>query len=382
MGLLVGAGLLVRGSMPHRGAAGPGFDPRDTLTLRLDTPRSMRGDPAARARAFAAALGSVRALPGVRAAALASPDAWLGLGPEDDVTTYCRRCFSSGLFMPMLHGVVRHLSVSEGWAGTLGIPLAGGRDLAARDAGRRVVMVNQALAARLYPADNPLGQTLSMKRGGPKYTVVGIAGDVAPTGPGTPNERVPAVYLPASLHPPTRAGLAVRAASGDPLALRPAVEAALRRAVPGAAVGDAMTMETRLARYGAPLRWFAAVLAAVAIAALLLCSGGVYAVVAYGVARRTREIGVRMALGARVRQVISHVLGGGLRMARTGTMLGALMALGVAQTLALQFRGVPMDDAATWLSVPAILAAVTLAASWIPARRAARVDPMEALRDE
>ncbi|HKP77304.1 MAG TPA: FtsX-like permease family protein, partial [Longimicrobiaceae bacterium] len=143
-----------------------------------------------------------------------------------------------------------------------------------------------------------------------------------------------------------------------------------------------MTMEAALARYDSPLRWFAAVLAAVAAAALLLGSAGMYAVVSYGVARRTREIGVRMALGARAGQVIRHVLGGGLRLARTGTILGALMAFGVAQTVSLRFRGIPLWDTPTWLGVPLLLAAVTLVASWIPARRAARVHPMEALRRE
>jgi len=174
----------------------------------------------------------------------------------------------------------------------------------------------------------------------------------------------------------------VRVAHGDPRALAPAVEAALRASVPGARVSGVMTMEERLAAYDAPLRWFAAVLAFVAAAALLLGSGGVYAVVAYGVARRTREIGVRMALGARVGQVVRHVLGGGLRLARTGTILGAMMGFGVAQTLSMRFRGIPLFDAPTWLLVPTALAAATLAASWIPARRAARVDPLTALRGE
>ncbi|HEX8904070.1 MAG TPA: FtsX-like permease family protein, partial [Longimicrobiaceae bacterium] len=382
MGLLVGAGLLVRGSAPHAGAAGPGFDPRDTLTLRLQAPPSLQSDPAARARAFSAALGSVQALPGVRAAAFATPEAWLGLGPWDEVTTYCDRCFMSGAFTPIIHGSTRHLAVSPGWAATLGIAVVRGRELGPQDAGRRVVVINQAMGALLYPAGQPVGQELSLQRRGPHYTVVGIVGDVAPTGPGTPNERVPALYLPADLHPPTTVGMAVRAADGNPRALEPAVRAALRQALPGAAIGEVMTMEERLARYAAPLRWFAAVLAAVAAAALLLCSGGVYSVVAYGVARRTREIGVRMALGARVWQVVRHVVAGGMRMARTGTMLGGLMAIGVAQTLALQFRGVAMGDAAVWLLVPVILATVTVVASWIPARRAARADPMEALREE
>jgi virulence-associated protein VagC len=242
-------------------------------------------------------------------------------------------------------------------------------------------MINQALGAILYPGGEPLGKELSFTAKGAHYRIVGIVGDVAPKGPGTPSARAPALYLPASLHPPAVAGVAIRA-RGDPLVLEPAVRAALLRAVAGATVGEAMTMEARLDRYAAPLRWFAAVLMAVAAAALLLCSGGVYAVVAYGVGRRTQEIGVRMALGARAGQVVRHVLAGGLRMARKGTILGALMALGVAQTLANEFRGVPVADLFVWLAVPTLLVAVALVASWIPARRAARIDPMAALRDE
>jgi predicted lysophospholipase L1 biosynthesis ABC-type transport system permease subunit len=243
-------------------------------------------------------------------------------------------------------------------------------------------VVNQAFVGRLFPGADPLGKRVSLLPDGPRYTVIGVVGDISPRGTGTPLGAASAIYLPSVQHPPETVGLAVRATGGDPLALAPAVRAAVRAAVPGARVSEEMTMEARLAAYDAPLRWFAAVLAAIAAAALLLSSGGVYAVVAYGVARRTREIGVRMALGARVAQVVRHVLGGGLRLARAGTLFGAMMGFGVAQTLSMQFRGIPLFDLPTWLLVPAVLAAVTLAASWIPARRAARVDPMAALRGE
>jgi predicted lysophospholipase L1 biosynthesis ABC-type transport system permease subunit len=244
------------------------------------------------------------------------------------------------------------------------------------------VVVNQAFANRLFPGGEPLGKRIALLPHGPRYTVVGVVGDLSPRGTGTPMAPEPALYLPARRHPPRTAGLAVRATGGDPRALAPAVEAAVRAAMPGARLSEVMTMEERLAAYDAPLRWFAAVLAAVAAAALLLSSAGVYAVVAYGVARRTREIGVRMALGALARQVVRHVVGGGLRLARTGTILGALMGFGVAQTLSMRFRGIPLFDAPTWVLVPMALAAVTLVASWIPARRAARVDPMVALRSD
>ena len=382
MGLLIGAGVLVRGSVPDARTASPGFDTHDTLTLRLETPAALQRRPAARAAALGAAVAAVRALPGVRAAALGSPDAWLNLGPLDDVTSFCRECWLGMIATPVLHGATRTLVVSPGWFATLGAPLLRGREIEPRDAGTRVAVINQAFAARLFPGGEPLGKRVALLPHGPRYTVVGIVGDISPRGTGTPLAPAPSMYLPAERHPPSAAGLAVRAADGDPRALAPAVEAAVRAAMPGARMSEVMTMEERLALYDAPLRWFAAVLAAVAAAALLLSSGGVYAVVAYGVARRTREIGVRMALGARVRQVVRHVLGGGLRLARTGTILGAMMGFGVAQTLSMRFRGIPLFDAPTWVLVPAVLAAVTIVASWIPARRAARVDPMAALRSD
>ncbi|MFL5381938.1 MAG: FtsX-like permease family protein [Longimicrobiaceae bacterium] len=382
MGLLVGAGVLVRGSVPDARAAGPGFDIHDTLTLRVDPPAALHARPAERARALDAALAAVRALPGVRAAALGSPDAWLNLGPVDDVTTFCRECHLGPIFTPVLHGATRNLAVSAGWFSTLRAPLLQGREIAPGDVGARVVVVNRAFAYLLFPGGEPLGKRIALLPHGPRYTVVGVVGDLSPRGTGTPMAPEPALYLPARRHPPRTAGLAVRAAGGDPRALAPAVEAAVRAVMPGARLSEVMTMEERLAAYDAPLRWFAAVLAAVAAAALLLSSAGVYAVVAYGVARRTREIGVRMALGALARQVVRHVVGGGLRLARTGTILGALMGFGVAQTLSMRFRGIPLFDAPTWLVVPMALAAVTLAASWIPARRAARVDPMVALRSD
>jgi predicted permease len=382
MGLLVGAGVLIRGSMPGGRAAGPGFDPHDTLTLRLDTPSTLHARAAERGRALDAALAAVRALPGVRAAALGSPDAWLNLGPEDDVTTFCRACHLGLIVTPVLRGATRNLAVSPGWFAALGVPMLSGRELEPGDADARVVVVNQAFVGRLIPGADPLGKRVALMPDGPRYTVIGVVGDISPRGTGTPLGAASAIYLPAVHHPPETVGLAVRAAGGDPLALASSVRAAVRSALPGARVSEVMTMEARLAGYDAPLRWFAAVLAAIAAAALLLSSGGVYAVVAYGVARRTREIGVRMALGARAAQVVRHVLGGGLRLARTGTLLGAMMGFGVAQTLSMRFRGIPLFDLPTWVLVPAVLAAVTLAASWIPARRAARVDPMAALRGE
>ncbi len=382
MALLVGAGLLIRGSLPGTAAQAPGFDPRDTLTLRLDTPAALAASPARRAAALGAALARVRAVPGVRAAALGSPDAWLGLGAEDRVTTFCRECSQANMVTPVLVGPARNLAVSPGWFRALGVRVLQGREMAEADRGRRVAVINRAFAGQLYPRGEPLGKALSPTGFfGATYTVVGVVDDVAPPGAGTPQARTPALYLSTELHPPTSAAVAVRT-RGDPMALAPAVAAALRAAIPGARVGPAMTMEARLARYRAPLGWFAAVLCAVAAAALLLCVAAVYAVVAYGVARRTREIGIRMALGARDRQVVRHVLAGGVRLARAGAIFGAMLAVGTGQTVAHFFRGVDVVDPATYAAVAAVLGGAAIAASWIPARRAARLDPLDALRTE
>ncbi|HET7230179.1 MAG TPA: FtsX-like permease family protein [Longimicrobium sp.] len=382
MGLLVGAGVLIRSSLPGTTPPSPGFDPRDTLTLRLDTPATLAADPSRRTAALQSALERIRAIPGVRAAAFGSPDAWLGLGPRDKVTTWCDECSLANVWTPILVGPARNLSVSEGWFGTLGVRVLKGRALTDADRGRRVVVINQAFAGLLYPRGEPIGKMLApMGFFGTRYTVVGVVDDVAPSGPGTPRAKAAALYLPAGIHPPTAAAVAVRAA-GDPVRLAPAVRAAIRAAIPGARVSEVMTMEARLARYRAPLGWFGVVLCAVAVAALLLCVGAVYSVVAYGVARRTREIGVRMALGAREGQVVRHVLGGGVRLARAGAIFGALLAIGTGQTVAWFFRGVPVLDPATLLAVAAVLGGAAVAASWLPARRAARLDPLEALRAE
>jgi putative ABC transport system permease protein len=152
MALLVGAGLLVRSSLPGTAPISPGFDPRDTLTLRLDTPATLAADPARRAAALAMALERVRAVPGVRAAALGSPDAWLGLGPQDKVTTFCRECSLANVWTPILVGPARNLAVSPGWFGALGVRVLKGREITEADRGRRVAVINQAFAGRLFPS--------------------------------------------------------------------------------------------------------------------------------------------------------------------------------------------------------------------------------------
>ena len=403
MALLTGALALVRSAAPPAArAANPGFDPRDTLTLRMEVPARLAADAEGRAAYLGAALAELRALPGVRGASLSTPGAWLGIGPEDRVTTRCRGCYeagrsleptpvhavawgrNTGINLPSLVGTARHFSVSPGYFRALGLPLLGGRELGAGDGpdAPPAVVINAAMARRLFPNAEPVGQRL-LPNGmfTTAYLVVGVVGDARPGGVADTVEPVPAVYFSALQHPPRAVAVAVRAA-GNPLAMAPAVGRALRRSAPGARLGEMETMEAVLARHRAPAAWFAGVLGALAAFAAFLCAAGVYAVVAFHVSRRRREIGIRMAVGAREGQVVRHVVGQGARVTRMGVGIGALAALALGRGLEEGFRGVHPYDPATYLAVALLLAAAALLASLGPARRAARVDPTIALQAE
>jgi predicted lysophospholipase L1 biosynthesis ABC-type transport system permease subunit len=251
------------------------------------------------------------------------------------------------------------------------------------------VAVVSLLAARtLFPGAEPVGQHILPRREAsmlsvattiPKYRVVGIVADVRPLGPGVGEKVAPIVYVSAFKHPPREVGVAVRA-TGDPMRLAGAVERAVMAATPGALIRDVMTMEERLARFAAPVRWTAGVLGVLAMVGVVLACAGLFGVVREGVARRTREIGVRMALGARQEQVVRHVVGDAMRLARTSLILGSLAAYATARTLQVFFHGMRPFDPALYAAVAVLLTAVALLASWIPARRAATVDPMVAIR--
>lgn len=375
--LLTATVLLVRGSAPGAVAGAPGLDPRDTLVYRVALPQA---DAAGRAEMERRLVDAARAVPGVRAAAASHPEAWLGLGPEDRVRTLCDRCVWGNTHAPMLVGTARHLAVSPGWFAALGVPLAAGRE-PERGEGR-AVLVNRAFAVTLLPRADPVGQRVAFGEWTRNpYTVVGVVEDVRAPGPGNGAAAPPTVYLSTGDHPPAELSIAARA-GGDPAALMAPVARALAAAVPGARVGEGTTLAEAMERHHAPLRWFARVLAALAAAATLSAAGGLYGVMSFTVARRTREIGVRAALGATPARVLREVVGEGARLAAWGAAVGSIGALTVARLLQERFAGVDPLEPAPYLAVAIALAAVTLAASAIPARRAARLDAARALRAE
>jgi predicted permease len=271
--------------------------------------------------------------------------------------------------------------VSPGYFRTVGLKLLRGRLIRDSDGtfAPPVLLINQAAADRFFPGRDPLGAQIRFW--GADRTIVGVAA----------NERFHGlavrpsigVYVPLAQAPSAGGAhvLLVRAIA-DPLALAPAVRAAIRELDPGLAVFGLESLEQTLAGSFAERRFTLVLVGLFASLALLIAAIGLYGVLSFGVARRTREIGVRMALGARPERVLGMVVGEGLRVTLVGITGGLLGALALTRLLASLLFGVTPTDPITFAAVAIFLALEAVAASYVPARRAARVDPAVALRDQ
>jgi putative ABC transport system permease protein len=246
-----------------------------------------------------------------------------------------------------------------------------------------VAVVSETFARRYWAGRSPLGARITL--GNPLdststwMTVVGVVGDVRQEGPAAP--AYPQLYLPLAQAPGRSMVIALRTA-GDPSALTPGVKRAVASLDPGLALGRVATMEERLSGVMARPRVNAALLGGFAATALVLAALGIYGVIAYGVSQRTRELGIRMALGARSDDVLRLVLRQGLTPVAAGLALGLTAAAAASRALRGLLYGVAATDLATYGVVAAFLAAVALVASYLPARRAASADPVIALRAE
>lgn len=384
--LLAGAGVLLR-SFGSLDAASPfAHDPADTLTLRLEVPAGEAyAAPAERAAYLARLLEGVASAPGVRAAALATPGAPLGLGTQELAHAWRGEVGEPGRVSGM--GVVkpaRYLSVSPGYFETLGLRVTDGRGFRPRDrAGAEpVVVISETFAHRLFPRSDPLGHKVQlggMSLRGTFYTVVGVVEEVRVPGLGTGSVPVPTLYLSALQHPPAAAELAVRT-GGDAAGTLAGVRGAAARLEPRQRLDDPLTLAERLRRHAEPLRWIAGMLAAVAALSTLLAAWGLYGVIHYTVSQRTRELGIRAALGAPPRSLVRLVMREGGGVVARGMALGLAGALCLARLLEFLFHGARALDPWVYGTVAALLGGVALAASYRPARAAARVDPLVALR--
>ncbi len=372
--LLIGAGLLME-SFQRLVAVNPGFTPEDVVTMKISLPTSRYRTAQQRGEFFSEILRHVESLPGVRSA---------GLSDSLPLTPYAT-------FMAPTHllprGTESHLrmiqiranTVSPGYFYTLGIPVLKGRTFTNHDNAQSesVIVVNEALARRLWPGDNPVGK--SFKPFFSLFTVVGVVGNVRHQGLGRKVDYE--IYTPYLQGNATFMQLAVRTA-GEEAGIASAIGKQVRSVDPDQPIYDVSSLKHRLSESLAPRRFNMELLGIFAFIALALAVVGIYGVMAFSVTRRTHEIGIRMALGAEKRDVLKMVIGQGLKLALVGVAIGIAGALALTRFLSTLLYGVKPTDPLTFIAVSLILIAVALLACYIPARRAAKVDPMVALRYE
>ena len=354
----------------------PGFDANQLLTFQLTMPDAVASNDQARDAYQARLLEALRAIPGVTGAAFANQL------PLDGC------CLGTTLYPDGRPGDadsverVAFVTASVGFVEALRIPLRSGRLLDARDTNEKLVnvVINEATSAKYWPGENPIEARgrLGDPDKGPPIRVVGVVGDVRNDGLGKP--PVPEVYLLSAITTVNPMGFVVR----SPLSteqLVPEVRRAIRSADPTLAVDEIATMSETIRDSLVLERAGSFVMAFFAVAALLMASLGIYGVVAYGVRQRRVEIGTRMAVGAVKRDVLRLVVGGGLRMAVIGVVIGSVAVLGTALLLA-RFFDVYELGLLPFVASTAIVGTVAALASSVPAWRATLLSPMVAIRDE
>ncbi len=374
--LLVGAGLLAK-SYARLAAVDPGFDPERVLTLRVSLPSARYTEEKLVAFAHAAA-ERLAAIPGVDSAGTVSflPFA----GPASGTTLEIEGQ------PPRPKGAERVTGVNIADAAffrALRIPLLRGRLFSADEerAARHVVIVNEAFVRAYFPSEDPIGKrvTIAMKDVDEPTTIIGVVGDSKHAALDRAVE--PMAYWPQPELPMSSLTFVLHATS-DAAALGPAARRALAELDPQQPVADVREMTSLLSRSIAQARFNTFVLMVFAAVALLLAAVGIAGVMAVAVAQRTREIGIRMALGARASQVVAQVVRQGIALALAGVALGVAGALVLARLLGALLYGVAATDPPTFALVAGGLVVVALLACAVPARRAAQVDPMIALRAE
>jgi putative ABC transport system permease protein len=374
--LLVGSGLLFR-SLERLLAVSPGFEASGLLTMQVQTSGLRFDDDSTTNRFFSQALEAVRRAPGVRAAALTSQ-----LPLSGDVDRYGVRFDPSPSDDPgEVLGTFRY-AVSPGYLETMGIPLRRGRSLDERDrAGApRVALISESMAKRRLPGLDPIGRRLRIGDG-PPYTIVGVVGDVRQLSLALTESD--AVYVTASQwrFADGAMSLVVRPRDGG-AALAPVVRRAIWSVDKDRPIVRVATMSDLVAASGAERRFTLILFEAFALTALALAAAGIYGVLAGSVVERTRELGVRSALGASRRDILALVIGQGMALTGLGVAIGVAGAAVATQAIVALLFGVSRLDPATYLGVIALLAGVAMTACAVPAWRAARVDPASTLRSE
>jgi putative ABC transport system permease protein len=374
LALLVAAGLMIRGFW-YLAHADQSLDPDALLTAHIDLPAVRYGQPA-KARAFSTEmLSRLQTLPGIQSAAAVSRLPYSYYDEQVGVRVTGRTEVSpTELPTAMLE------TASPGYFRTLRLSLKQGRDFDDRDdAGARpVTVVSESMAKRLWPEQNPVGRTMTLDQpNSGVITVIGVVSDVRHEIFDRAFRSV--VYLPARQVSRSSMDFVLRS-SGAPREWVAGVRTALRAIDPNLAVENPETMTQKIGEQTSGLRYVAWLMALFGGIALVLSVIGIYGVIANLVNERTQEIGIRMALGAQPCNVLGMVTLSGLRLLASGLVIGIAVSLGLARVISNLVYGVSAWDFRSFAGVTVLLAAVALAASYFPARRALRVDPAVALR--
>ena len=372
--LLVGAGLLVR-SWWHVNSIDPGFRPERVLVMELSTPATF-SIPAQRTDLYHRVLEQIQAVPGVENAGIIG-DLFITNSREQVVTVER----DDGTVSERLRFAADE--VSSDFFNAIGTPLLGGRFFSFGDGpdAPPVAIVNDAMARRSWPGHDPVGRRFKL---GPRdsdrpwYTVVGVVADMRRQGP--EREPFPQMFVPLAQNPPRSADFFIQTSSVDPLAMAGALRAAVRQAEKNAPIYGVAPLKTQLGTYLTQRRFQMSLVTGFSVVALLMAAVGIYGLIQYSIATRTQEIGLRMAVGAQDGDIFRMIIGEGLTLSTTGVTLGLVGAWWLGRAGSSLLFGVTAGDPLTFTTVSLLMTAVALAACYLPARRAMRMDPMVALR--
>jgi predicted permease len=375
--LAVGAGLMIK-SFLRLLSVPKGFNPESVLTLVLSPSRAKYPPGSPRLKPYyEEALAHVRTMPGVQSASLTS---FLPLAGR----TFRKMGFQIEGRGP-IEGEFEVNCISPGYFGTMGLVMRSGRPITDQDgAGApHVTVINETFARRFFPGENPIGRRLLF--GPTPKTIVGVAGDTRQFG--LDQEVEPEIYTSYLQGGSNAMRLVVRAASAQSgsaglASLAIAIRNQIQALEPNEPVNQVITMDRRLADSVAQRRYQTLLFGVFAAVALIIATVGIYGVISYGVGQRTHEIGIRMALGAQSGDVLRMVIGQGMRFTMIGAALGVASALGLTRALESLLFNVSPNDPATFACIALLLVAVALIASYIPARRATKIDPLQSIRHE
>ena len=385
--LMAGAGLLIRSALlvTH---LDPGFDSSNLIVGRLGLSEAGYHDPTVARQTFDRMVTAMGTLPGVQSAAAVSRAPLAGGGSSNGLLPEGKALDPSNLVNAQLQ------IVSPSYLSTVRIPLKAGRDFTLQDTRDKtlVTIVNETLTRTIWPGQNPVGKRFACCEEGPKgrmdpvwHEVVGVVADVRAWG--LDRQIEPQFYLPMAQMPPSAwdwigrtMDLVVRT-EGSTIPVRE-LQTTVASVAPGIPIYQVSSMQQKISGTLERSRFDTFLLAIFAATALLLSSAGIYGVLSYTVAQRTRDIGIRMTLGVTPGQVMCDVLGYGVRLTCLGLLIGLAGAMAGTRVLSSLLYGVGSTDAITFSAVSLLLAAVALLACYVPARRATLVDPMIALRYE